>query len=157
MRDDAFTMPDGARLPYRAWLPAGPPSAVVLALHGFNDSRDAWEYPGAGFAAAGLAVYAPDQRGFGEAPGAGAVAGHRRAGGRRAPRWRGWCGRAIPGVPLVLMGESMGAAVLMVLATGPLRAGGRALRAGGAGGVGPGADEFLCAARCGWRRRWCRG
>ena len=45
---DAFVMPDGMRLPYRTWLPDGAPTAVVLALHGMNDSRDAWEIPGAG-------------------------------------------------------------------------------------------------------------
>ena len=39
---DAFVMPDGTRLPYRAWLPDGQPWAVILALHGMNDSRDAW-------------------------------------------------------------------------------------------------------------------
>ena len=61
----SFVMPDGTRLPYREWLPAGPPTAVVLALHGMNDSRDAWEYPGPDFAAGGIAVFAPDQRGFG--------------------------------------------------------------------------------------------
>src|SRR5580704_13095733 len=59
---DMFVMPDGMRLPYRAWLPNGPPKAVVLALHGMNDSRDAWEIPAPDFAAAGIAIYAPDQR-----------------------------------------------------------------------------------------------
>ncbi|MBC7800439.1 MAG: hypothetical protein H7Z10_07445 [Gemmatimonadaceae bacterium] len=44
--DDEFVMPDGARLPMRTWLPAGiVPRAMVLALHGFNDSRDAWALP----------------------------------------------------------------------------------------------------------------
>ena len=62
---DAFVMPDGVRLPYRDWLPAGTAQAVVLALHGMNDSRDAWEIPAPDFAAAGIAVYSPDQRGFG--------------------------------------------------------------------------------------------
>src|SRR3954464_9915347 len=60
----SFVMADGARLPYRSWLPAGPVHSVVLALHGFNDSRDAWELPAPSFAAAGIAFYAPDQRGF---------------------------------------------------------------------------------------------
>ena len=50
-------MPDGAALPVRTWLPRGTPSgaprAVVLALHGFNDSRDAWEIPGPAFASGG--------------------------------------------------------------------------------------------------------
>ncbi len=68
MDEDVFTMPDGAQLPYRVWLPGQQPETVVLALHGFNDSRDAWEYPAAAFAAAGVAVYAPDQRCFGAAP-----------------------------------------------------------------------------------------
>ena len=47
----------------------GHPWAVVLALHGMNDSRDAWEYPAPDFAAHGVAVFAPDQRGFGETVG----------------------------------------------------------------------------------------
>src|ERR1035437_7929115 len=68
---EAFILADGARLPYRAWLPQGEPEAVILALHGFNDSRNAWLLSAPHFAAAGFAVYAPDQRGFGSAPGRG--------------------------------------------------------------------------------------
>lgn len=115
---DSFVMPDGMLLPLRVWLPKGRPKAVVLALHGMNDSRDAWEIPAPAFAAAGIAVFAPDQRGFG----ATAARGH----------WPGSQGlvedaRAMtrllhqryPDVPEYLMGESMGAAVLMVLATEP--------------------------------------
>jgi len=117
--EHAFTMPDGARLPYRAWLPGDPPRAVVLALHGFNDSRDAWEYPAPAFAAAGVAVYAPDQRGFGAAPGRGLWLGSAALVADAAEMAR--LVRVLhPGVPLVLMGESMGAAVLMVLAAGQL-------------------------------------
>ena len=117
MGQDAFTMPDGARLPYRAWLPDGRPTAVMLALHGFNDSRDAWEYSAPVFAAAGVAVYAPDQRGFGAAPGRGLWPGGKALVADAAEMAR--LVRALhPDVPLVLMGESMGAAALMVLATG---------------------------------------
>lgn len=119
MSDDRFTMPDGARLPYRVWLPEGRPVAAVLALHGFNDSRDAWEIPAPDLAAAGIAVYAPDQRGFGEAPGRGLWPGADALVADAAEMARLVRARH-PGVKLVLMGESMGAAVLMVLATGPL-------------------------------------
>src|ERR1700722_637857 len=42
---DAFVMSDGARLPLRIWRPKERPRTVVLALHGSNDSRDAWEIP----------------------------------------------------------------------------------------------------------------
>ncbi len=114
----AFLMPDGARLPYREWLPDGPPSAVVLALHGMNDSRDAWEIPAADLTRAGIAVFAPDQRGFGAAPGRGFWPGERALvddARTVAVRLRA----RYPHTRLILMGESMGAAVLMCLATEP--------------------------------------
>lgn len=114
-RDGAFLMPDGARLPFRVWRPAGTPRAVVLALHGFGDSRDAWEWPAPVFAAHGVALYAPDQRGFGETEARG-----------------GWVGAAVltedaravlrqiqalhADRPVFVMGESMGGAVAMRLA-----------------------------------------
>ena len=115
--DELFTMPDGARLPVRTWLPSGPPRAVVLALHGFNDSRDAWELPGPEFAEAGIAVYAPDQRGFGAAPGRGRWPGlltlqSDAAAGLALLRAR------YPGVPVYVMGESMGGALTMTMAAG---------------------------------------
>ena len=42
---NTFVMSDGSKLPYRIWRAGGEPLAVILALHGMNDSRDAWEYP----------------------------------------------------------------------------------------------------------------
>jgi acylglycerol lipase len=115
---DAFVMEDGTRLPYRAWLPDGDPWAVVLAFHGMNDSRDAWEYPAPELASHGVAVFAPDQRGFGDTevrgywPGTEALVDDARAMVRLLRR-------RYPHVRLILMGESMGAAVLMCLATAP--------------------------------------
>ena len=115
-----FTMPDGTLLPYRAWMPPNgeQPNAVVLALHGMNDSRDAWEYPGPELARAGIAVFSPDQAGFGATATRGRWAGTptlvkdvrvmARTLRHRYPHTR-----------LILMGESMGAAVLMVAATEP--------------------------------------
>jgi alpha-beta hydrolase superfamily lysophospholipase len=117
---DGFVMRDGTVLPYRSWMP--PPgvalTAVVLALHGMNDSRDAWEYPAPALAAAGIAVFAPDQRGFGATaargywPGAAALQDDARTMARLL-RAR------YPDHPLYLMGESMGAAVLLALAASP--------------------------------------
>ena len=115
VRDGAFLMPDGARLPFRAWLPEGEPDAVVLALHGFGDSRDAWELPAPIFAASGVAVYAPDQRGFGETPGRGSWVGTDRLVADAAAMLR-QLRTLYPGRPVFLMGESMGGAVAMVLA-----------------------------------------
>jgi acylglycerol lipase len=116
--DDAFIMPDGMRLPYRAWLPEDAPWAVVLALHGMNDSRDAWEFPAPQLAARGVAVFAPDQRGFGDTtvrgywPGTTALVDDAREMARLLRQ-------RYPRAKLFLLGESMGAAVLMCLAIAP--------------------------------------
>ncbi|MBV9248434.1 MAG: lysophospholipase [Acetobacteraceae bacterium] len=117
-----FVLPDGVRVPYRAWLADGwqdaPPKAVVLALHGMNDSRDAWEYPAPEFARAGIAVFAPDQRGFGATDARGYWSdGDTMAHDARAMAEQ--LRERYPHSKLILMGESMGAAVLMVLAAEP--------------------------------------
>ena len=111
-------MPDGARLPYRTWLPDGAPWAVVLALHGMDDSRDAWEYPAPDLAAAGIAVFAPDLRGFGDTASRGLWPG--RLGLVDDTRTMARLLRArFPRAKLFLMGESMGAAALMILGSEP--------------------------------------
>ena len=62
---------DGTSLPRRAWLPEGPPQAVILAVHGFNDYSNAFTEFGEFAAERGVAVHAYDQRGFGANPAAG--------------------------------------------------------------------------------------
>lgn len=115
---DAFVMPDGYRLPYRAWMPKEKPWAVVLALHGMNDSRDAWEYPAPDLAEAGVAVFSPDQRGFGNTATRGLWPGTSGLVDDAATMARLLRAR-YPRAKLFLMGESMGAAVLMVLGAQP--------------------------------------
>ncbi|WP_158742428.1 alpha/beta fold hydrolase [Acidisphaera sp. L21] len=118
--DDTFTLPDGTRLPARVWLPPDgrAPSAVILALHGFNDSRDQWALPAPVFAANGIALYAPDQRGFGDTaaretwPGTTALVDDADAMARDLRR-------RYPTTPLFVMGESMGGAIAMDLAARP--------------------------------------
>ncbi|MGD0143977.1 MAG: alpha/beta fold hydrolase [Rhizomicrobium sp.] len=96
-------------MPYRLW-PAAHPKGIVLLLHGAFDYSGAFDDIGPKFAARGLTAFAYDQRGF------GATRSRRH-----------WCGRkrmvedAIDAVsyirtrygslPLVIVGESMGAAV----------------------------------------------
>ncbi len=113
-----FVTRDGAVLPARHWVPAGEVQRVVLALHGFNDSRDSWELPAPAMADAGCLVFAPDQRGFGAAPLRGLWAGMDTM-VRDAADMAAALRATYPGLPLFLMGESMGGAVLMNLATGP--------------------------------------
>ncbi len=72
MADTSFIMRDGAVLPYLHWMPVGDqPWAVIVALHGINDSRAAFRLAGPWWAERGIATYAYDQRGFGDAPGRG--------------------------------------------------------------------------------------
>lgn len=110
---DGIVTPDGAVLPARAWEPDpgyAAPTAVILALHGFNDYSRAFEHPAPALTAAGYLVYAYDQRGFGATrePGVWAGTDVLIADARRAIAM---VRAAYPDVPLYVMGESMGGAV----------------------------------------------
>jgi alpha-beta hydrolase superfamily lysophospholipase len=112
-----FSLPDGAREPYRLYPAQGPVQAVVLALHGYTDSRDGWAILAGTLTPHGVQIYAPDLSSFG------------------ASRNRGhWPGTAVlvdesrdeavqlraqyPGVKLYIMGESMGGAIGLLLGAG---------------------------------------
>lgn len=114
---DRFVTTDGERLPLSRWLPPGKPRAVILALHGFNDYSHAFAGPAALWAKEGIATYAYDQRGFGAAPGRGRWWGS-EALADDALTASEILRRRYPGVPLTLLGESMGGAVVIVTATG---------------------------------------
>lgn len=114
---DALVMPDGARLPLATWRPEGPPRAVLLALHGFNDhARNFLHLAAPHFAWSGLVVYGYDQRGFGGAPNRGVWPGAETLAADAATAARLLRARH-PGVPMLLVGESMGAAALILAAT----------------------------------------
>ena len=103
---------------HHLWAPEGPPRALVLALHGFNDHGQGFALFGEAAAQAGVLVKAYDQPGFGSRgdrglwPGIPAMLADARA---EAAILRA----AHPGVPLFLLGESMGAAVALLLAAEP--------------------------------------
>ncbi len=107
---------DGYRLPLRRWLPEGEPELVILALHGFNDYSEAFALPAPRFTAAGVALYAYDQRGFGagEHPGLWA-SGERLA--QDAATALALLRQKHPDKPVFLLGESMGGAVAVLAVT----------------------------------------
>ncbi len=117
LRDDRLIATDGAALPLRRWLPPGEPAAVVLALHGFNDYSNAFAIPARLWAERGIATYAYDQRGFGNAPGRGRWLGTRRLVADAATAI-GLLHRRYPGTPVYLLGESMGGAIAILAASG---------------------------------------
>jgi len=77
------------------------------------------EFAGAGAAWTnnGIATYAYDQRGFGAAPGRGRWPGARRLAGDAETAAK-LLRQRYPGVPLYLLGESMGGAVAILAASG---------------------------------------
>lgn len=113
LADDHFIMADGTHLPVRRWMPEGNVDAVVVALHGFTDYRNAFSDLGTYLARRGIATYAYDQRGFG--------------GTARRGIWPGTSllvedliqatelvQKLHPKAKLFVLGESMGAAVVLV-------------------------------------------
>ncbi len=139
LSEHAIVMGDGVRLPLRSWLPEGKPSVVILALHGFNDYSKAFEQPAAVWAKDGIATYAYDQRGFGEAPSPGRWFGTARLDADLVEASRLLRAR-YPGVPLYLLGESMGGAVVVTAL------------AGAAGAPKPEADGIILSAPAVWGR-----
>ena len=116
---DGFRAADGVVLPVKSWLPdRDPTKAVTVALHGFNDYSNFFVSPALYLANAGIASYAYDQRGFGASPGAGlwpgtaALVGDLKA-------FVALIRKKHPGVPLYLLGDSMGGAVVMVAVAEP--------------------------------------
>lgn len=127
---------DGVTLPMRSWQPEGQPKAVILALHGMNDYSNFFDEPGQYLAKRGIASYAYDQRGFGAAPRPGiwssstAMAADARAAAALLVAHH-------PGVPVYLLGESMGGAVTMLAA---------------ADGLPPGVNGVILSAPAVWTR-----
>lgn len=109
--DDSFATHDGLTLPLRHW-DAARPRAVILALHGMNDYANAFAMPAPYWAEHGITTYAYDQRGFGRAPSVGLWAGE-----AAMDRDLVDCVAALrvrhPDLPLFVLGESMGGAVVL--------------------------------------------
>jgi alpha-beta hydrolase superfamily lysophospholipase len=127
------TPPPGGKssdLPRREWPSAEPPRAAILAVHGFNDYSNAFSEFGAYAAARGVAVHAYDQPGFGANPDAGRWPG---TGALVASlvRERARLAQLYPETPVYLLGDSMGAAVLIaaVAAGAPLETAGMIMTA----------------------------
>jgi acylglycerol lipase len=103
---------DGAQLPLRIWHAENAPIAVVLALHGFNDYSKSFEEPARFWSKNGIITYAYDQRGFGEAPHPGRFASTETLIADLSAASQLLKERH-PKLPLYILGESMGAAVII--------------------------------------------
>jgi len=105
-------MSDGYVLPMKTWRSTGRPAAVVLALHGFNDYRNAFDALAQSFADDLVTTYAFDQRGFGETEQRGVWAGHTVMQSDLIAAVNLICEKHA-GLPIFVLGESMGGAVIL--------------------------------------------
>ncbi len=113
-----FITSDNLQLPVRMWLPTQTPKSIIIALHGFNDYSRFFETSAQSLTTQGIASFAYDQRGFGQAPNTGIWAGaHTMA--RDLIEFIQVIKKRHPNIPLYLLGESMGGAVVMVAMTQP--------------------------------------
>jgi alpha-beta hydrolase superfamily lysophospholipase len=110
----SFASSDGAAINIRRWLGDAPPKAVVQIAHGLAEHAGRYHRLALTLTAAGYAVYAHDHRGHGlSAPGAAGLGYFGERGGWRKVVDDLWqLNRRIagdhPGLPIVLLGHSMG-------------------------------------------------
>jgi alpha-beta hydrolase superfamily lysophospholipase len=109
-----FHLSDGVTRPYRYYPPQGPLRAVVLALHGYTDSRDGWVILAETLNPRGIAIYAPDQSSFGATANRGYWPGTERL-VDEARDMAVMLRARYPDQKLFVMGESMGGAIGILL------------------------------------------
>jgi alpha-beta hydrolase superfamily lysophospholipase len=108
---ERYVTRDGLRLGLKHW-DAPAPFAAIVALHGMSDYSNAFALPAPWWAEHGITTYAYDQRGFGRSPQAGIWPGNNVL-RRDLDDFVGVVKARHPGLPVYVLGESMGGAVAM--------------------------------------------
>lgn len=108
-----LTANDHTRLYVNPWLPDGPPRAVVMISHGMAEHGGRYARLAQALCAAGLGVYALDQRGHGRTAEAGTIGLYAETDGWNKvvgdlASLNQHIGQQHPGLPIILLGHSMG-------------------------------------------------
>ncbi len=111
IQGDRYITRDGLRLGLRHW-DAQNPFAIMVALHGMSDYSNAFAMPAPWWAQHGISTYAYDQRGFGRSPNPGIWPGDDIL-RRDLNDFVDVIKTRFPGLPVFVLGESMGGAVVM--------------------------------------------
>ncbi|MFT7026660.1 MAG: alpha-beta hydrolase superfamily lysophospholipase [Paracoccaceae bacterium] len=103
-------------IPVAHWPATGNTRAVIVSLHGYGDyGASTFGIAATGWAARGIAVYAPDQRGFGRAPGRMRWPGADTLIDDAGAVYAAVAARH-PGAPVTVAGHSMGGGVALAAA-----------------------------------------
>lgn len=117
--ENALHTKDGKALPLHHWeSDPEDEKAIIIALHGFNDYKNAFAFPGSWWMQRGVTTYAYDQRGFGQGEQIGIWAPKELLIDDLAAMIQVVKMRK-PGKPIYLLGESMGGAVVMAAMATP--------------------------------------
>jgi alpha-beta hydrolase superfamily lysophospholipase len=108
---DRYVTRDGLRLGLMHW-DAQNPFAIIVALHGMSDYSNAFAMPAPFWADHGITTYAYDQRSFGRSPQPGIWPGNDIL-RRDLADFVDVVKARHPGLPVYVLGESMGGAVVM--------------------------------------------
>lgn len=111
--DATFRTFDGETIFRRAWLPDGEPRAVVLVVHGLGEHSGRHERLARVLVDAGYAVHALDHRGHGRSTGRRAFVRRYDELLRDLHQFRQIVAAEHPGLPLVVLGHSMGGNLAM--------------------------------------------
>jgi lysophospholipase len=106
--EGTFTAFDGLSLYRQAWLPDGDPKAVVLLVHGLGEHSGRYAHVAASLVDAGYAVHALDHRGHGKSDGKRVFVKSYDEFQRDLVQFRGLVEERHAGLPLVVLGHSMG-------------------------------------------------
>ena len=101
----------GIRLYRQSWLPDGPPRAVVVIAHGAGEHSGRYAHVAVRLVDEGYAVYALDHRGHGRSEGPRAVIDRIDNAADDLDRLIMLAASEQPGVPLFLLGHSMGGTI----------------------------------------------
>lgn len=112
--NNLFITPDGAKLPLKSWQPPEQQEikSIIIAIHGFNDYSNFFQQTGNYLKKNNTLSYAYDQRGFGNTNTRGLWAGIDTYSTDLAS-FIGLVKDKHPTVPIFLLGESMGGAIVI--------------------------------------------
>lgn len=108
-----LTANDRSRVYVNQWLPDGPPKALIMLAHGMAEHSGRYARLAQALCDAGYGLYAPDQRGHGRTADEGTLGlfaekdGWNKVVGDLASLNQ-HIGQQAPGVPIILLGHSMG-------------------------------------------------